>query len=198
MERTITYFEKLEPENTEVTFKLARERALELGIERIVIASTTGATALKAMEYFEGDGVQLIVVPHQWDFHRDVNRFPPEIAAKMREAGHEVHFGTMLFHTGELYDSGVPQAMANVLRTISGGLKVCVEMVLMATDAGLVRSGEGIIAIAGTARGADTALVMHAASSQHLKQLRVNEILCKPLHPLNTDETYAQLNPDGH
>jgi len=44
----------------------------------------------------------------------------------------------------------------------------------MATDAGLVTSGEKVIAIAGTAWGSDTALVMQAASTQHLRRLRVN------------------------
>jgi hypothetical protein len=48
--------------------------------------------------------------------------------------------------------------------------------------------GEQVIAIGGTGRGSDTALVMLAASSQHIKRLRVNEILCKPLSPLNIDE----------
>ena len=76
MERTVTYFETLGPENTDVTFRLARERAHELGIHKIVIASTTGATARKAMDCFRDDGVQLVIIPHQWDFHREVNPFP--------------------------------------------------------------------------------------------------------------------------
>ena len=58
----------------------------------------------------------------------------------------------------------------------------------MVTDAGLVTSGEKVIVIAGTAGGSDTALVMQAASTQHLRRLRVNEIICKPLNPLNIDE----------
>ena len=128
------------------------------------------------------------MIPHQWDFHREVNPFPQDLAATLREAGHVVHFGTMLFHTGDLYESTVPAVMANLLRCFCQGFKVCFEIVLMATDAGHVKSGEQIIAIAGTGRGSDTALVMQAASSQHLKKLRVNEILCKPLNPLNIEE----------
>jgi hypothetical protein len=58
----------------------------------------------------------------------------------------------------------------------------------MVTDAGLVATGERVIAIAGTAWGSDTAMVMQAASTQHLRRLRVNEIICKPLNPLNIDE----------
>jgi len=193
MERTVTYFETLGPENTDVTFRLARGRAQELGIRNIVIASTTGATAKKAMEYFKNDGVQLVVIPHQWDFHREVNAFPPELAAALRDAGHVVHFGTMLFHTTDLYESTTPLVMANLLRCFCQGFKVCFEIVLMATDAGHVKSGETIIAIAGTGRGSDTAPVMQVASSQHLKKLRVNEILCKPLNPLNIEELRAKM-----
>ena len=193
MERMVTYFETLGPENTDVAFRLARGRAHELGIRKIVIASTTGATAKKAMEYFKNDGVQLVVIPHQWDFHREVNAFPPELAAALRDAGHVVHFGTMLFHTTDLYESTTPLVMANLLRCFCQGFKVCFEIVLMATDAGHVKSGEKIIAIAGTGRGSDTALVMQAASSQHLKKLRVNEILCKPLNPLNIEELHAKM-----
>jgi hypothetical protein len=193
MERTVTYFETLGPENTDVTFRLARERAHELGVRKIVIASTTGATARKAMDCFRDDGVQLVIIPHQWDFHREVNPFPPDLAATLREAGHVVHFGTMLFHTGELFGSPVPQLMADLLRCFCQGFKVCFEIVLMATDAGHVKSGEQVIAIAGTGRGSDTALVLQAASSQHLKKLRVNEILAKPLNPLNIEEVHARM-----
>lgn len=53
---------------------------------------------------------------------------------------------------------------------------------------GHLASGEPVIAVAGTGRGSDTALVMQAASSQHLKWLRVNELICKPLNPLTIEE----------
>ncbi len=187
METNITYFEDIRPGNTDVTFGLVKARLKESGIQKVVLASTTGATAQKAMEYFKAEGVQLVVIPHQHDF-RKVNAFPPELVKMLREAGHAVHFGTMLFHTGNLYESTAPTLMANLLRCFSQGVKVCFEIVLMATDAGLLIPGEKVIAVAGTARGSDTALVMQAASSQHLKNLRVLEMLCKPLHPLNIDE----------
>lgn len=85
--------------------------------------------------------------------------------------------------------------MANLLRCFSQGVKVCFEIVLMATDTGLVTSGEKVIAIAGTARGSDTALVMQAASTQHLRKLKVSEIICKPLNPLNIDELRERMTP---
>ena len=149
----------------------------------MVIASTMGTTARKAMDFFQESGVKLVVVPHQFDFIREVNPFPQELVKTLRESGHEVHFGTMLFHTENLYESNAPILMANFLRCFSQGTKVCFEMVMMATDAGLLTKGEKVIAIAGTGRGSDTALVMQASSSRNLKKLRINEILCKPLNP---------------
>lgn len=188
MESKIVYFEDLRPENTDATFRLVLGRLEMGGIKKLVLASTTGANARKAMEFFAGKGIRLIVVPHQFDFHRDKNAFPPDLIKELRESGHEVHFSTMLFHTNELYGSEIPRVMANLLRTFCQGVKVCFEIVLMATDAGLLDSGEKVIAIAGTGRGSDTALVMQAASTQHLNRLKVNEIICKPLNPLNIDE----------
>ncbi|MCX5818517.1 MAG: hypothetical protein NT047_01170 [Deltaproteobacteria bacterium] len=99
----------------------------------------------------------------------------------------------MLFHTENLYESNIPILMANLLSCFSPGVKVCVEIVLMATDAGYLTSGEKMIAIAGTGCGSDTALVMQAASSRNIKKLRVNEILCKPMNPLNLDEVREKL-----
>jgi len=196
MESKIVYFEDIGPENTEATFSLVLERLKAQGIKKLVLASTTGATAKKALEFFEDAGVKLIVVPHQHDFHRDRNAFPEELVKALRDSGHDVHFGTMLFHTDGLYESTTPTVMANLLRCFCQGVKVCFEIVLMVTDAGLVASGEKVIVVAGTARGSDTALVMQAASSQHPKRLRVNEIICKPLNPLNIDELMERMEKE--
>ena len=188
MESKVFYFEDMKTENTDIAFSLVQERLQTSGINKLVLASTTGATARKAMDFFKNSGVKLIVVPHQFDFHRKGNLFPQELVNNLRASGHEVHFSTMIFHTDNLYGNNTPSVMANLLRCFCQGVKVCFEIVLMATDAGLLMSGEKVIAIAGTARGSDTALVMQAASSQHIRKLRVNEIICKPLNPLNIDE----------
>jgi hypothetical protein len=192
MDSKIVYFEDMGPENTETTFRLVQERMKSLAIKKLVLASTTGSTARKAMEFFKDSGAKLIVVPHQYDFRRENNMFPEDLIKALRDSGHEVHFGTMLFHTDGLYESNIPTVMANLLRCFCQGVKVCFEIVLMVTDAGLVASGEKVIAVAGTGRGSDTALVMQAASSQHLKRLKVNEIICKPLSPMNIDELREQ------
>lgn len=75
METKVVYFEHVRAENTEVTLRLVKERLSTLGIKKLVLASTTGATAKKALEFFKETDVKLIVVPHQFDFIREVNPF---------------------------------------------------------------------------------------------------------------------------
>jgi hypothetical protein len=94
----------------------------------------------------------------------------------------------MLFHTDRIYGNSAPTVIANFLRCISQGTKVCFEIVLMATDAGYLDKREKVIAIAGTGGGCDTALVMQAASTHSLKYLKVFEFLCKPFSTLTMEE----------
>jgi uncharacterized protein len=190
MESRITYFEDMGSQNTEAAFELVKERLEASRIRKLVIASTTGATARKALDFFAGMGVQLVIIPHQFGFRKE-NRFPQELVEEVHEAGHRVHFGTMLFHTDDLYASSAPSLIANVLRCFSQGTKVCFEIVMMAADAGLVEEGETVIAIAGTGGGSDTAMSMRAASSHHMRKIRVHEIICKPLNPIGWDEILA-------
>jgi uncharacterized protein len=180
MERTIVYFEKPGPSNTDRTLEVAVQQAKARGIGTMVVASTRGVTARKAAATVDGTGIRLVVVPHQYGF-TDSQLFPTDLRAELELRGHVVHFGTMLFHTDRLYGSGTPQAMAMVLRTICQGMKVCVEVVLMATDGGHLAHGEEVIVVAGTRRGADTAAVAIASSSSRLHDLHITEILCKPL-----------------
>ena len=183
MNRNIVYYEKTGQENTDTTFQIVKEYIdSHEEIEKIVLASTTGASAKKALDYFKDTKVKLIIVPHQYDFMNKSNRFSKEVEEELKSAGHEVHYGTMLFHTDKLFGSNVPTTIANFLRCFSEGYKVCYEIVLMASDVGLLDTGEQVIAIAGTGLGSDTSLIMQAASTQNLRKLRINEILCKPLN----------------
>ena len=64
-------------------------------------------------------------------------------------------------------------------------MKVACEIAVMACDAGLVRTDEDIISIAGTGaadagRGADVAIVARPTPAHLFVDFRVREILCKP------------------
>lgn len=180
MEEKITYYEESGLDNTTNTLRLAAERARERGINTIVLASTRGDTAREAAELFEGTNVKLVVVPHQYGFGEG-QRFPQELVDELESKGHYVHFGTMLFHTDGFYGDKIPSVMAGILRTFCQGMKVVHEIVMMAADGGRILTGDIVIAVTGTGRGADTAAVVTAATSTKFHELKVREIICKPL-----------------
>ena len=69
--------------------------------------------------------------------------------------------------------------IADTLRLFGQGTKVAVEISIMAADAGTL-TGDDIVAIGGTARGADTALVLKPANQSDLFSMRIREVICKP------------------
>lgn len=180
MEEKIVYFEKAGEANADEVLRLVKERAAARGIKKIVLASTTGKTARAAAESFNGTDVRLVVVPWQFGFNK-VQLFPPELVTELESKGHKVHFGTMLFHTENLYGSNTPGVIADFLRVFGQGFKVGIEVLLMATDGGKVDAKERVIVLAGTGSGTDTAFVATAAPSNLAAKLHVSEIICKPL-----------------
>jgi hypothetical protein len=72
--------------------------------------------------------------------------------------------------------------IASTLRVFGQGMKVACEIAVMAADAGLVRTDEEVISIAGVGRsgGSDTAIVVKPEVAHRFFDLRVKEILCKP------------------
>jgi hypothetical protein len=184
MEEKIVYFEESGIENTEETLRLAAERAKARGINTIVLASTRGDTARLAMERYDGTDIKMVVVPHQYGFGES-QRFPPELITELEKKGHRVHFGTMLFHTDNFYGDRTPTIMANVYRSFCQGMKVCAEIIMMAADAGCIPIGERVVAVTGTGRGADTAVVAIASTSTKFSDFHITEIICKPFQTRN-------------
>ena len=182
MKSEITYFESSGQEHTAATFETVDAAMAERPIAKIVLASTRGDTAVYAMDHYKGQDVQLIIVPHQYGFGpTGEQRFPQELVERAQAEGHIVYFGTMLFHQEKTWGTGAPQAVANALRYFCQGVKVCVEILLMAANGGLVAAGEEVAVVAGTGRGADTALIMTGGTTADPKGVHISRILCKPL-----------------
>ena len=72
------------------------------------------------------------------------------------------------------------ELIANTLRLMGEGTKVCVEITLMAADAGLIPTDKDVVAIAGTGKGADTALRIKSANASRFFDLRIREVIAKP------------------
>jgi len=185
MEGRIVYFATPGRENTEEVLRIVKVRAEELDIKTIIVASTTGDTAVKATKFFQGNRV--VAVSHSTGLREpNAQEFSEENKRKVESSGGVVLTATHAF-------SGLSSAMrkkfnmylfeevvANTLRVFGQGMKVACEITIMAADAGLVRTDEDVIAIGGTNVGADIALVLRPVNSQDFFGLRVKEILCKP------------------
>lgn len=177
-------WEKPGPENSERAVAAAAERASELGIEEIVVASASGKTAVLAMKAFKG--CKVVVVTHHCGFSKPwQSEMKDSVADKLREHGAVVVTGSHVLSgiersfNGKFQGIYPTQIAAETLRLFGQGVKVCVEASVMAADAGAL-SGGPIVAIGGTGSGADTAVILTPAHANKFLELRVHEIICKP------------------
>lgn len=178
------YFEKPGKVNTEQTLKLAYARGKELGLNEVVLASTKGDTAFQALTVFED--FQITAVTYHSGFRESFkNEMSADARRSLKAKGVNVVAATHAL-------SGVERSIANkfsglypvlliadTLRRFGQGTKVAVEVSIMAADAGVL-SGKDIIAIGGSSRGADTALVLKPVNQSDFFDLRIREIICKP------------------
>ncbi|HXX88053.1 MAG TPA: pyruvate kinase alpha/beta domain-containing protein [Candidatus Acidoferrum sp.] len=181
-----TYFEKGGKENTDAVLKLVKEYIGNEKIENVVIASTTGETGAKASKLLKGSNV--VVVTHFYGAQeKGKSELMEEYKREILSNGAKIFTGTHALSSAERAirkDFGTLQPLeliANVLRLMGQGTKVCVEITLMAADAGLIPTDEDIIAIGGSGRGADTALRILPTNASTFFQLRIKEVLAKPL-----------------
>jgi hypothetical protein len=186
-ERTVqtVYFDKPGPANTNRTLEIAGSRAKDLGIRMMIVATTEGDTGAKAAERFKG--LETVAVTHATGFKEpNLQRLTPENRVTIEREGGKVltcmhafaGINRAIRNKMETYQ--VDEIIAFALRTLGQGFKVCLEIAVMAADAGLVKVGEPCIAIAGAGKGADTAVVLTPVNTQHFFDLRIHEILCKP------------------
>jgi uncharacterized protein len=174
------------PAATSATLKSALARAAELNIEHIVVASTSGRTAL-ALARVLPPGIEAVCVTHHAGFHEfGKSELDDKTENQLAGVGIPVLRTTHLFagidravrmKFGGLYPAEV---VASTYRTFGEGTKVCVEIACMALDAGLIPHGRDIVAVAGTGTGADTALVVRPAHSRQFFDTRVRETITKP------------------
>ena len=185
VERKVTYFNEAGKQNTDALLRIVKEYVEKEGIRNVVVASTTGETGAKASKIFKG--CNIVIVTHCFGF-----REPGKIELKDEYRREILANGTKIF-TGVHALSSVERAIrkdfgtiqpleliANTLRLIGEGTKVCVEITLMAADAGLIPVDKDVIAIAGTGRGADTALRIQPANSGRFLDLKIKEVIAKP------------------
>lgn len=181
----MVYFDKAGQENTHRTLEVARNELLNRGLTHMVVASTWGDTGLEAAKMLENTPAHLVVVTHNYGFKEQGEvEMDPSVRSEIVRLGGYVLTGTMVTRgisaaiRGKMGFS-LEQVVADTLRIFGQGMKVCVEMCAMAADAGVIPTDD-VVAVGGTGRGADTAVIIKPASSNSFFDIRVRDILAKP------------------
>lgn len=199
IERNVRYFEKPGEGNTEATIEVVRiylkgdNEALAL-----IVASISGQTALKVKKELAEISIPIVCVTGSPSWQNYPQYKFPLISETTR---------VELKKAGVLIVDSVPSSMSDTIEfgfarygfrsptwifietllAIGGyGLKTAVECVLMATDGGYVSPFKEVVAIAGTEKGVDTAIVMRSTfsssvfSSNPKKRFVIKEVLAMP------------------
>ncbi len=171
-------------ENTERCLEIVE--GLASTYKDVVVASTSGETGLRFAERL-GKKTNLIVVTHaSGHSQKNENEIPLQARERIEELGGKVFTGTIL--TSSLEKSLASEfkgiyptiIIAETLRRLGEGMKVCAEIVMEACDAGLIEEAKDVIAVAGTGSGSDTICLIQSATSRRFLDLKIREILAKP------------------
>ena len=180
------YFSGRSHENSVQALELAKKNARELGIKHVLVASSTGRTGVMAADIFKETNIKLVVVSQ---FAGGI-KFDSENRKRLEEKGIIIvksvqpMYGidrSLMKVFGGISENYI---IAQTLRLLSQGLKVAVEITLMACDSGVIPTDENVIAIGGTKRGADTVAIIKPSYSSMIFDkeygLRVRGIIAKP------------------
>ena len=185
----MTIFQQVSPENTSAAIKLALDKAKEIETD-IVLSTTSGDSAFMTAEFaakmdYAG---RIIAVTHAWGVKNPgENSLSDENHKKLTDSGvilvtaaHTLS-GVERSLSGKFGGIYPVEIMAHTLRMFCPGVKVCVEIGVMALDAGAIRKPRAVLTLGGTGpRGLDTACVITPGYSAKIFETKIHEILCKP------------------
>lgn len=185
MNQEVKYWDKPGKVNTGATIRIALKRAEELGITHLVVASCSGFTVKEILR--KTKKMSIVMITQQAGFSIPGKcKLQKKVADRLTQQGVAIYTGTHFFggigRAVRLKFGGleIDELVANTLRIFGQGVKVAVEIAVMALDAGLVPYGKEIISMGGYDQGADTAIVCVPEHGKEFFSFEVKEIICKP------------------
>jgi len=186
---SIIYFDSPGAKNTDKVMDTVAERIRKGGPKHVVVASGTGETAMKLLAKLKGTEANVAVVTYHCGADKEgENTMSPEVekglvdaGAKIVRASHALS-GIERSFTKKFGGPSRVETVAEALRSLFGqGMKVCVEVTVMAADSGAIPCGDiEVVAVAGTDSGADTACIVRPAHANAFFKLEVREVLAIP------------------
>jgi len=186
---SVLYFESPGKKNTADVLDAVAERVKRDGIKHVVVASSTGDTGKKAIAKLRDTGANIVIVTSHCGSEKEGEcEMSAEAEAGLRKAGAKIVRASHVLSgiersiTRKLGGASRVESIAETIRSLFGqGMKVCVEITVMAADNGAIPCGElEVVAVAGTDSGADTACIIRPAHANGFFNLQVREIIAKP------------------
>ncbi|MEM3442327.1 MAG: pyruvate kinase alpha/beta domain-containing protein [Candidatus Bathyarchaeia archaeon] len=175
-DKSVRYFDEPGPQNTLALIEAVKDAVKRLRIEYIVVASESGATALKVAEALKEFKVKVVCVTAYaglrlaWPESGKWPSITGKVREKLEGLGVKIVEETQYIFKGVTFDAqflgrAAPSwAIHEFLsRTMGYGFKTALEVALIAAEAGAVPIDKEVVAIAGTGwlgGGADCALIV--------------------------------------
>jgi len=193
--REIYCFEKPGEQNTPLVVEAVTKYIEKSGIRDVIVASSSGATALEFAKAL-GNEARIVCVS-DGPYRKEMNFEYPCMNEKIKEQLESL--GVIVFDKapyalhGSLYehsdcDPPTPEmAFRDTLYSFGQGMKVAVEVVLMAVDCGILDPYKEVVGVGGSGNGADTAIALRSTfrgtvfSKNKGKRLEINEIIAMPI-----------------
>ena len=196
-ERVDVYFDEPGPQNTEDVIETVAKRIESTGIGYVVVASHSGVTALKFAETLKNNRVKAkILCVTSGPARKRKGKDWPSISQEMRKKLIDsdvviVERALNVFEEPIVEDSRWPSLtpghiMREVFYTLGQGFKVAVEVALMSVVSGYLDSKQEVIAVGGTGKGCDTAIIMKTIFPQAFfsndpnDRLQIREVIAMP------------------
>jgi hypothetical protein len=195
IKRQVYYFEEPGEGNTKWVIEAVSRRLEAGGVEKVIIASTSGKTAVEFARSLKGKAALVCVseAPYrrewgeQWPclkqmFRRDLEKLGVAIVDRVPYVLH----GSVL-EAARWPGSSPERLVKEILYSFGQGMKVAVEVALTAVSCGYVTPYEDVIGVGGSSKGADTAIILRATYPASLfdkdpaKRLEIREIIAMPL-----------------
>ena len=196
-ERVDVYFDEPGPQNTDDVIETVAKRIEATGIGHVVVASHSGVTALKFAETFKNNKIKTKILcvtsgPARKRKGKDWPSISQETRKKLIDSGVViVERALNVFEELIVEDSRWPSLtpghiIREVFYTLGQGFKVAVEVALMSVVSGYLEPMQEVIAVGGTGKGCDTAIIMKTVfpqtffSSDPNGRLEIREVIAMP------------------
>jgi len=194
VKRQVYYFDEPGEENTQLVIEAVSQRLEAGGIRMVIVASTSGKTAVEFAHSLKGKAELICVseAPYrrewgeQWpclkqEFRQELERLGVTIIDKVPYVFH-----SSVLESARWSDAFPERLVKETLYSFGQGMKVAVEVALIGVSCGYVAPYEDVISVGGSSKGADTAIILRATYPASLfdkdseKRLEIREIIAMP------------------